>query len=182
MRSSILILLSIVISVFCCCSSRGQSVPRYVFHSLEVEYPASFEISGETLSQGDSLVSFVLKSKKNPSTRIEFGINVFPADFLSRVPEEELMGELVATVFDMKSRLFTSGGVIVENFGDVQVSEPGTRPEAYAFALVTDEGSSYYYILSSMIVGNYSINSVSISGDPAEMELLTSVMDNIKCN
>ena len=177
-----LIILYIVGALLCGCAANGQSVPRYCFHNLEMEYPGSFEISSETLSQGDSLVSFVLKSKKNPSTRIEFGINLFPADFLSRVPEEELMGELVATVFDMKSRLFTSGGVIVENFGDVQVSEPGTRPEAYAFALVTDEGSSYYYILSSMIVGNYSINSVSISGDPAEMELLTSVMDNIKCN
>ena len=92
------------------------------------------------------------------------------------------MGELVATLFDMKGRLFSMPGVIVENFGEPVLSNPGERPEVYAFAIAKVNGKTVYYTISSMIAGHYNVNSVSFASDPQDMQALNEIIENIYIN
>lgn len=164
------------------CAGKAQSVDSYTFQDLIIRYPSSCEITKLSEQKDKGLSSFVLVDKKDKESLIEFAISGFDKDFLSHVPREELLGELVAAVFDMKDAVLSRPGVKALNLGEMEVSAPGKRPEAYMFVSVNESGKTVYYILSSAIVGNYNIATSSKSTDPSTMELFTAITDNITIN
>ena len=180
MKTLRLILILSLCAVLMSCRGASQTVTGYAFHNLVVDFPSSCEITKLEEQDNPPLASFVLVDKDNADSQIEFAISEFDKDFLSTVPREELMGELVASVFDMKENVLSAPGVVAEKIGEMTVSRKGERPEAYMFITVSEKGKTVYVILSSMIVGNYNITTASRASDPSTMEMFTTITDNIR--
>ena len=127
MKKLRLILILSLCAVLMSCRGASQTVTGYAFHDLVVDLPSSCEITKLEEQDNPPLASFVLVDKDNADSQIEFAISEFDKDFLSTVPREELMGELVASVFDMKENVLSAPGVVAEKIGEMTVSRKGER-------------------------------------------------------
>ena len=156
MKSSLAIAISLALLAGC------QGKPgSYTFGDLEISYPSGLKVSREQESPEQGFVSFILSDKDDPDSRMEFGISEFPEDFLATVPKEELLGELAAMADQMRNDYAALPDVTVLEQSDIQWSPSTSRPEAFAFAKVGEGNKEFYLVFSALVVGHYSISSVS---------------------
>lgn len=173
MKSSLAIAISLALLAGC------QGKPgSYAFGDLKIDYPSGLQVSREEESPEQGFVSFILSDKDDPDSRMEFGISEFPEDFLATVPEEELLGELAAMADQMRNDYAALPDVTVLEQSDIQWSPSTSRPEAFAFAKVGEGNKEFYLVFSALVVGHYSISSVSRSEEPSKLEVFSNILEN----
>ncbi len=163
------------------CAGPSSAIQEFRFGDLRIRYPGTCEISQVEENSELRFISFFLSEKKDPDSRIEWGISEFDPGFLQQVPREERLGELVADVAELQEKLSQLPGVEILQKSDIELSQPPSRPEAYAFITVQPEEKDQpvYLVLSSLLVDNYNVVTVSKSADPQSIELFSGILENL---
>lgn len=163
------------------CAGPSSAIEEFHFGNLLIRYPDTCEISQVEENSELRFISFFLSEKKDPDSRIEWGISEFDPGFLQQVPREERLGELVADVAELQEKLSQLPGVEILQKSDIELSQPPSRPEAYAFVTLQRPGEEKpeYLVLSSLLVDNYNVVTVSKSAHPQSIELFSGILENL---
>lgn len=163
------------------CAGNTSAIKEFRFRNLLIRYPGTCEISRVEENSELRFISFFLSQKNDPDSRIEWGISEFDPEFLQQVPREERLGELVADVSELLDKIRQIPGAEVLQKSDIELSRPPSRPEAYAFVTLRlpEKEEPEYMALSSMLVDNYNVVTVSKSTAPQSIELFTGILENL---
>jgi len=121
----------------------------------------------------------VIREEGDAGNRMEVGISAFAPDFLNDVPQQEMLGELVATVFSLRDQLRSTPGFTIVDEGEMNVERAPAAPEAYLFATVKDADSIRYYVqLSSKLISHFCISTATFGKTPTSVERLAGVLES----
>jgi len=162
-KSFLMILLSAVLACSACL--RQQT---YSFNDFSFDYPDSYSVQDEELY--DNMSSFFLRDSDAPENRIEMSIYQYDEALWSTIPDNQVIGEMIADIDEMTSRVAAAASAAIISKGRTKVTSRNSLPsEASATHKLMIDGKTTYLHISSMAAGTYT--SIAICRAETEKDL-----------
>ncbi|MBR1510023.1 MAG: hypothetical protein IJ623_05190 [Bacteroidales bacterium] len=140
------------------CKPSGNG--RYISGEFSFTYPAA-EYTIDNESEDGALTSFFLRSKENPSNRIEFSIYRYEPDFVAKIVPSDLAKEIQIDVMEVGTRA-TSAFEITDQSGLIIPEQFSLPYQVNALICVRDDdGNRAIVRISSTQIEHYNVITVA---------------------